>query len=93
MPSYNKIARIHDVALSTAQKAIGVLRDEGLVQSINGQATYVIATTPHNHTDVVGMFTDLNRRIDTLEKTVRDLQKIMNPRTREPARSNRSQHG
>src|SRR2546430_15311107 len=76
LPSYNEISRTHRVAMSTAQKAVGVLRGEGLVASANGVATYVISTRPHahDHRDTARALAELHRRLDTIEEAVRDLQ-------------------
>lgn len=41
LPSYTELATQYGVAVMTAQKAVGVLRDEGLVISRQGKGSYV----------------------------------------------------
>jgi DNA-binding GntR family transcriptional regulator len=76
LPSYTAISRTHGVAVSTVQKAVGVLRVEGLVASTNGVATYVISRRRgrRDYGDTVQMLKELHRRLDTLEAAVHDLQ-------------------
>jgi GntR family transcriptional regulator len=41
IPSLTAIMQEHGVALGTAQKAIGVLKEEGLVVAVPGRGTFV----------------------------------------------------
>jgi DNA-binding GntR family transcriptional regulator len=42
MPSIKSITQRYGVAKGTAEKALGVLRDEGLVVTVPGRGIYVI---------------------------------------------------
>jgi DNA-binding GntR family transcriptional regulator len=42
MPSIKSITQEYGVAKGTAEKALGVLRDEGLVVTVPGRGIYVI---------------------------------------------------
>lgn len=41
LPSYAEIARLYSVSVSTAQQAIRVLRERGLVVGVAGRGVYV----------------------------------------------------
>ena len=41
VPSLHQLAAEHQVAVKTVQKAIAVLKAEGLVFAVNGRGTYV----------------------------------------------------
>jgi DNA-binding GntR family transcriptional regulator len=43
LPSIRRLAQEYDVALITAQKALRVLREEGLTYSVQGWGTFVKA--------------------------------------------------
>jgi GntR family transcriptional regulator len=42
IPSYSQIAKLYSVSISTAQRAVIVLRERGLVQGAQGRGVYVI---------------------------------------------------
>lgn len=41
LPSIVKLAEQHHVATNTVQKALGILKDEGLIQTVRGYGTFV----------------------------------------------------
>ena len=41
LPSLRDLAEEHDLAVTTVQKALGVLKDEGLVVTYPGRGTFV----------------------------------------------------
>jgi len=42
LPSINRLAQQYEVARGTVEKAIQVLRDEGLVRTVIGRGVYVV---------------------------------------------------
>jgi DNA-binding GntR family transcriptional regulator len=46
LPSINRLAQEEGVAKTTAQKALQVLKDEGLVRGIHGWGTIVVDQDP-----------------------------------------------
>jgi DNA-binding GntR family transcriptional regulator len=46
LPSYSEIAELYSVSLSTATRAIGLLRDRGLVEGVVGVGVYVCDLPP-----------------------------------------------
>jgi GntR family transcriptional regulator len=46
LPSYTEVARLYSVSVSTASRAIGLLHDRGLVESIVGRGVYVRTDQP-----------------------------------------------
>lgn len=42
LPSIKTLAQEYEVAKGTAEKALGVLRDEGLVRTVPGRGIYVV---------------------------------------------------
>lgn len=42
LPSIKILAQEYEVAKGTAEKALGVLRDEGLVRTVPGRGIYVV---------------------------------------------------
>jgi DNA-binding GntR family transcriptional regulator len=42
LPSINRLAQEHEVARGTVEKAVQVLRDEGLVRTVIGRGIYVV---------------------------------------------------
>ncbi len=47
LPSINRLAQEYEVARGTVEKAIQVLRDEGLVRTVLGRGVYVVAKDGH----------------------------------------------
>lgn len=45
LPSYAELAALYGVAVTTAQRAIALLRDRGLVFGIQGRGVYVSGDT------------------------------------------------
>jgi DNA-binding transcriptional regulator YhcF (GntR family) len=41
VPSLTQLAREHDVALNTVQRAFRILKDEGLIYAVPGRGTFV----------------------------------------------------
>jgi GntR family transcriptional regulator len=42
LPSYTTLMQEHGIARGTAEKAVGVLRTEGLVRTVPGRGVYVV---------------------------------------------------
>jgi DNA-binding GntR family transcriptional regulator len=42
LPSYTTLMQEHGIARGTAEKAVQVLRDEGLVRTVPGRGVYVV---------------------------------------------------
>jgi GntR family transcriptional regulator len=42
LPSINRLAQQYEVARGTVEKAVQVLRDEGLVRTVIGRGVYVV---------------------------------------------------
>jgi GntR family transcriptional regulator len=47
LPSYAELARLYSVSVSTAARAVGLLHDRGLVESIVGRGIYVSKLRNH----------------------------------------------
>lgn len=41
LPSYTRLAELYSVSVSTASRAVGLLHDRGLVESIVGRGVFV----------------------------------------------------
>ena len=46
LPSINRLAQEYGVARGTVEKALQVLRDEGLVRTVIGRGVYVVPRIP-----------------------------------------------
>jgi GntR family transcriptional regulator len=42
IPSEQRLMQVHEVGRDTARKALRILREEGLVEPIQGRGTYVV---------------------------------------------------
>lgn len=70
LPSDKKLMAQYHAALNTVASAIGVLRNEGLIQSAQGSGKFVIAlpgATPEPGDDEIG------HRLDAAEMDIREL--------------------
>ena len=45
LPSYSELAALYSVSVTTASKAVALLRDRGLVEGIAGRGVYVAPPT------------------------------------------------
>jgi DNA-binding GntR family transcriptional regulator len=73
LASVRKMKRQYEVSDGTIQAALRVLREEGLIESVQGRGTFVIkpAEPPASDAD---RLTALETRVDQLECQVIDLQ-------------------
>ena len=46
LPSYKELGELYGVSLTTAQRAIGILQERGLVEGIQGRGLYVAESLP-----------------------------------------------
>lgn len=67
LPPVRELARTHQVSPGTAQRAVTVLRDEGVVESQTGQGSRVVSEP---RCDALG---DLSRRVDQLEQRIDEI--------------------
>ena len=77
LPSFAQQATQEGVAVATIQKAIGVLRTEGYVESAAGQGTWVISTDPDTQDEageIARKLQDVIDQVATLTGIVTTLQ-------------------
>jgi len=71
LPSNRKLAEAHDVALGTAQKALGVLQDEGWLIATPAVGVFVNDRDDHEPDTLAG----ISKQLDELQATVADLSR------------------
>lgn len=49
LPSINRLSQEYEVARGTVEKAVQVLRDEGLVRTVIGRGVYVVPKDAQKH--------------------------------------------
>jgi GntR family transcriptional regulator len=83
LPSGRTLAREYGIAPMTASSALKVLRDEGLIGSLQGRSFYVLdavqrpshaATSPRRLDRIDAEVADLRRQVTDLAGQVRELQ-------------------
>ncbi|WP_258904573.1 winged helix-turn-helix domain-containing protein [Actinokineospora sp. UTMC 2448] len=93
VPSHKILADTYGTSQATAQRAVGLLRDEGFVAGASGRGTFVVASTPvHQRGDAMVMLTEVHQRLDELEQMVASLKAVVDTpgATRRQPRSNRA---
>jgi GntR family transcriptional regulator len=91
LPSGRDLAREYGIASMTVSSALKVLRDEGLIGSMQGRGVYVLepgqrpssaVTSPRRIERIDAEVADLRRQVSELASQVRDLyERIGQPRS------------
>jgi DNA-binding GntR family transcriptional regulator len=83
LPSFAEQAEREGLAVSTIQKAIRLLREQGYVESAAGQGTWVISANPQApESEQDRLNREITRRLDTLEEAVDQLTELLTRRGR-----------
>jgi len=77
LPPYSEISRAHGVAMSTVAKAVKLLQSEGFVKITNGDATYVITTTPATVQTEEEWRRDISGRVEALTAEIAALRTLV----------------
>ena len=82
LPSLNELAKGYGVSLMTVQRALGVLRDEGVIISQQGKGTFVRTVTPSgrdadddaapSRAQLAAAVQALSARLDAIERRLED---------------------
>ena len=73
LPSVNELASSYDVAKMTVQKALGMLRDEGLLVSWQGRGTFVRARGDVPEPESTDSFGAIMDRLDQMSDDIQRL--------------------
>lgn len=77
IPPYSELAATYEVSMATAQRAVAILRQEGLVTTAPGRGTFVIAQEPITEEPWARTLRHLEARIDDMAAEIMKLQQIV----------------
>jgi DNA-binding GntR family transcriptional regulator len=76
LPSHQRLADTYGVAIGTVKRALGVLREQGLITTRHGMGSYIRAHTP-DHTDAAGEdeLAEIRRTVAALAERVEAVER------------------
>lgn len=73
MPTYDELKKQYKASKGTIDKALGVLRDLGIAETIHGMGTFV-RTPPPSESELAGEVRSITERLRVLEERVGRLE-------------------
>lgn len=73
MPTYAELQAHYEASKGTIDKALGVLRDLGVAETIHGMGTFV-RTPPPSESELVARVEKLSQRLQAVEQDVAELK-------------------
>ncbi|MFE3501925.1 GntR family transcriptional regulator [Kitasatospora sp. NPDC059146] len=79
VPSAKELASMHGVAIGTAQKAVGSLKDKGLVVTVQGLGAFVSDVSADRPPTTEERLAALERRVVELQQEIDELRGVGQP--------------
>ncbi len=86
LPSGRDLSELHSVALMTVQKALAMLRDEGVLVTNHGRGTFVAASPP-DPTPASSEFVQISRQLGDLRTLLEETAQRLDDRLKALERS------
>lgn len=81
LPSSRELAKEHDVAMNTAQRAVSTLRDEGWLVVRPTVGAFVNSTIPEGSPDLRETVASLQETVTELQRRLADIESAIGVRT------------